>query len=151
MTTILTYSELISGAIGATLLIFAFLSSIILILKTTGRLKRIAIYFLIGSIVSEIYIIGRMINIETLLLTGKLIGLIIVLIVSLLVFLIVRELNIIVKEIIGKKAKPKLEDKRERKIRNNNSQKMLVRKTLAQNISNKYLDLTGRKPRFREE
>lgn len=154
MTTILTYSELISGAVGAVLLIFVFLFSINLIIKTTGRLKKIAVYFLIGSIAAETYIMGRVINIEVLLPMGKLIGLILVVIVSLLVFLIVLELNRIVKEIIGNKAKPKQKNNVKKETKNKNilriKEEKTRRRTFAENISNKYLDLTGRKPRFRE-
>ncbi len=162
MTTILAYTELISESIGIALVIFVFLNSINLIIKTAGRLKKIAIYFLVGSIAAEAYIMGRMINIEVLLPMGKLIGLILVLIVSLLVLLIIIELNRVVNDVRCAKWPNKCKDKKrirqnanvqksKRKIKNNNSQKIFVRKRIAENASNEYLDLTGRKPKFRRE
>ncbi|VVB82778.1 Uncharacterised protein [uncultured archaeon] len=163
MGTILTYTELIAESLGIALVIFVFLNSINLLIKTTGRLKRIAIYFLVGSIAAEAYIMGRVINIEVLLPMGKLIGLIFVLIVSLFVLLIIIELNRIVKDIRCAKWPEKCKDKKEviksntkvqksnRRIRNNNPKKIQVRKQSAENVRNEYLDLTGRKPKFRRE
>jgi len=162
MTTILTYTELISESIGIALVIFVFLNSINLLIKTAGRLKRIAIYFLVGSIAAEAYIMGRVINIEVLLPMGKLIGLILVLIVSLFVLLIIVELNRVVNEVRCAKWPEKCKGKKEikqkikvqklkRRTKNNAPEKMFVRKKSAENVSNEYLDLTGRRPKFRRE
>ena len=155
MTTILTYAELTVGVIGFCLMILIFLNSISLLMKTIGRLKKIAVYFLLGSIAGTGYIAGRMISLEVLLPAGKLIGLIFMLIVFVLVFLIILELNKIINEILyskwPNKYKNKLE-KKEIKIKNIPivKEEKTTRKKFAENISNKYLDLTGRKPKFRE-
>jgi hypothetical protein len=150
MSTLLTYSEIATGIVGLCLVLIAFLFSIRLLIKTAGKLKKIAIYFLIGCILAAGYIIGRLINLEVLLPEGKLINLILVLFISLLVLMIILNLNKIVNEIIGKgRSKTESKPKKEIKFENNQSGKKPII-TFAGDIGNRYLDLTGRKPKFRE-
>jgi len=151
MTTILTYAEVVTGIIGLCIVLTAFLFSIHLLIKTTGKLKRIAIYFMIGCILAAGYIIGRLVNLEVLLPEGKLINLILVLFISLLVLMIILSLNKIINDIRGKKkeCKPEPKIKKEIKVKKHRQERKPV-KTFVENVNNKYLDLTGRNPRFRE-
>jgi hypothetical protein len=151
MTTILTYGEIIAEIVGLFLILIAFVVSIQLIIKTAGKLKKSIVYFLIGSIIVGIYFGARLLNIEVLLPEGKLIDLILTSAVSFFVLMGIIELNKIVNEIInGKKEyKTDAKSKKQMKIENNQQEKRPII-TFAGNLGNKYLDLTGRKPRYRQ-
>lgn len=153
MTITLTYFEIATGIVGLSLILTSFLFCIQLLTKTTGRLKKMVIYFLIGTIPGALYLIGRLFNFETLLPEGKLINLILAVIISFFVLMGLIELNKIVNELIKnkKECKTGTKEKREIKSRDNNQEEKTLGKRFAENISNKYLDLTGRKPRYREE
>jgi len=150
MTTILTYAEVTTGVVGLCLILTIFLFSVRLITKTAGKLKKMIIYFLISSILGGIYIGGRLFNFEVLLSEGKLINLILIALVFFFTLIGTIELNKIVNEIINgkKECKPEIKSKRQINVENNKPRKKIVT-TFAENVSNKYLDLTGRKPKFR--
>jgi hypothetical protein len=149
MTTILTYAEIIAGVVGLCLILIIFLFCVRLTTKTTGKLKKIIIYFLISSILGGIYIGGRLFNFEVLLPEGKLINLILIVLVFFFTLMGIIELNKIVNGIIDKKGcKIETKMKKETKVENNKQEKRPIR-TFAENVNNKYLDLTGRKPKFR--
>jgi hypothetical protein len=145
MVTILTYGEVITEIVGLSLILISFLFCIRLLAKTAGKLKKAIIYFLIGSIPGGLYFGARLINIEVLLPEGKLIDLVLASIVSFFVLMGLFELNKIVNELFNKtECKPKKEIKFETP-----KPEKKPAQTFTATINNKYLDLTGRKPKFR--
>ena len=92
-----------------------------------------------------------MINIEVLFSAGKLISLGFMLIVTCLVLLIVVTLNQIVKGIINSKPRyrPKKKIEKKEAFEHHNQKRTSIRRRFAENITDKYLDLTGRNPKFR--
>jgi hypothetical protein len=151
MTIILTYAEVTAVIIGLSLILITFLFCVRLITKTAGKLKKTIIYFLISSIPGGVYIGGRLFNFETLLPEGKLINLILIALVFFFTLMGTIELNKIVNELIENKAGCKIEtkSKKEMKVENNQQEKRPII-TFGGSLGNKYLDLTGRKPKFRE-
>ena len=150
MTAILTYAEIFAGIIGLCLILIIFIICIRLIIKTAGKLRNVAIYFLVCSVPGAAYILGRLFNIEVLLAEGKLINLILVAIISLLILMGLLELNKIVNELKTNKKEFKTEIKPKKEIKiNANKPEQKTNQNFVRTIGDKYLDLTGKKPRYR--
>jgi hypothetical protein len=148
MTLATYYIELAVAIAGFLLVLIGVLLSVDIMIKTAKKLKRVVIYFLISIIPFSFYLAGRILNLETAFAWGKILSLAFSLFSLIFILMGLCELNKIVNELIG----PKREFKSENKIKINNTKQEEKKFTevLNQNIDNKYLDLTGRKPKFRQ-
>ena len=112
------YAEL---TVAITRLFFIFLGimvSIEIINKTSGRLKKAIIYFLVTFIPSIFYTIGRLLNIESLFASGKLLSLTFNTLTTIFILFGLYEINNLIKGIKGTHNPTKNKNKPARKFEN---------------------------------
>lgn len=141
------YIELAVEILGLLLILIGILISVEIMTKTAGKLKKVIIYFLISLIIFAFYVAGRILNLETAFTAGKILSLGFIIFSIFFILIGLYKLNKIVNELLNK-TECRTECKPKREMRNNFQEKKPL-KTFAENIGNKYLDLTGRKPKFR--